>query len=272
MRNLAVSLVFLLLLSVSCPAQVIEAQVKDSLSKRIIEQIILFPQEKIHLQTDKPVYIAGETIWLRAHVANAVLHTPVTNQYVYAELINPLDSVVERVKIRATGGAFSGYIELDQALPEGDYTLCAYTENMMNPGADYLFRKNIRVAGPLSATVNTKVTFRFEKGERMNAEVIFGDIKTGKRLIPDKLSMRINTQPLSTVENDADTVFRFAFRLAAESDRRVLSVETAKSKAFIPVPYPHGDYDVSFFPEGGNLPSGTRTCNCIQGIDSGGYA
>ena len=141
---------------------------------------------------------------------------------------------------------------------------------MLNPGADYLFRKNIRVAGPLSATVNTKVTFRFEKGERMSAEVIFEDIKTGKRLIPDKLSMRINTQPLSTVENDADTVFRFAFRLPAESDRRILSVETAKSKAFIPVPYPHGDYDVSFFPEGGNLPSGTRCAIAFKALTAEG--
>ncbi|MDZ7632933.1 MAG: hypothetical protein U5L72_00220 [Bacteroidales bacterium] len=43
---------------------------------RIVEQIVLFPQEKIHLQTDKPVYIAGETVWFRAHVADAVLHTP----------------------------------------------------------------------------------------------------------------------------------------------------------------------------------------------------
>jgi hypothetical protein len=242
----------------------------DSLIYRMIEQIVLFSQEKIHLQTDKPVYIAGETIWLRAHVANAVLHTPVTNQYVYAELINPLDSVVERAKIRATGGAFSGYIELDQALPEGDYTLCAYTETMMNPGADYLFRKNIRVAGPLSATVNTKVTFRFEKGERMSAEVIFEDIKTGKKIIPDKLSMRINTQPLSAVENDADTVFRFAFRLPAESDRRVLSVETTKSKAFIPVPYQHGDFDLSFFPEGGNLPAGTSCAIAFKALTEEG--
>ena len=81
--------------------------------------------------------------------------------------------MVKRVKIRPVSGAFSGYIELDQALPEGDYTLCAYTENMLNPGADYFFRKKIRVEGPLSATVSTKVSFRFETGDRMTAEVIF---------------------------------------------------------------------------------------------------
>ena len=270
MHKIASLLLSLALFSALAAGQTGKSADRDSLIARIIEQIVLFPQEKIHLQTDKPVYISGETIWLRAHVANAVLHTPVTNQYVYAEMINPLDSVVERVKIRATGGAFSGYIELDQALPEGDYTLCAYTENMLNPGADYLFRKKIRVVGPFSATVNTKVTFRFDKGDRMKAEVIFRDIKTGKKVIPDKINMRINTQPLIAVESDADTVFRFSFRLPAESDRRILSVETAKSKAFIPVPYPHGDYDVSFFPEGGNLPSGTMCAIAFKALTAEG--
>ncbi|MBE0679906.1 MAG: hypothetical protein IH592_14190, partial [Bacteroidales bacterium] len=243
---------------------------RDSLIARIIEQIVLFPQEKIHLHTDKPVYIAGETLWFRAHVADAVIHTPLTNQYVYAELINPLDSVVERVKIRPASDAFSGYIELDQTLPEGDYTLCAYTENMLNPGADYYFRKQIQVKGPLSAMVSTKVSFRFEKGDRMTAEVIFEDIKSHKRVIPDKLVMRINEQLLSAVKTDDDTVSRFAFRLSGESDRRVLSVETAKSKAYIPVPYPQGDYEVSFFPEGGNLPAGTDCAIAFKALTSEG--
>lgn len=141
MRRLTVGLASLLLLSLNCYGQVSGSLGRDSLTNRMIEQIIRFPQEKIYLHIDRPVYIAGETIWFRAHVADALLHTPVTRQYVYAELLSPLDSVVERVKIRADSGAFSGYIKLDQALPEGDYTLCAWTENMLNPGADYHLEK-----------------------------------------------------------------------------------------------------------------------------------
>ncbi|MFZ2286240.1 MAG: TonB-dependent receptor plug domain-containing protein [Bacteroidales bacterium] len=269
MCNLASPFVFLLL-SVSCHGQVSEASVKDSLSKRMIEQIILFPQEKIHLQTDRQVYVAGETIWFRAHLANAVLHTPLVNQYVYAELINPLDSVVKRVRVRATDNAYSGYLELDQALPEGYYTLCAYTENMLNPGADYFFRKRIRVAGPLSATVNTKVSYRFEKGDRITAEVEFRDIKTGRRVVPQNLGTRINRQSITEVRPDDDTVSRFGFRLPIDSDLRVLSVSTSKSNVFFGVPYPYGDYDVNFFPEGGNLPAGTACAIAFKALSSGG--
>ncbi len=270
MRTLTAVCVSLLLVSAEIYGQALKESLTDSLTARIIEQILVFPQEKIHLHSDKPVYIAGETIWFRAHVADAVIHTPVIRQYVYTELINPLDSVVKRVKIRPDSGAFSGYIELDQALPEGDYTLCAYTENMLNPGADYLFRKQLRVEGPLSATVSTRVSFRFEKDDRVTAEVIFEDIKTGKRVIPEKLNMRVNKQPFREIRTDDDTVSGFAFRLPAESERRVLSVATAKSMEYIPIPYLYGDYEVSFFPEGGNLPAGTACAIAFKALTSDG--
>ncbi|MRR21411.1 hypothetical protein EG830_00320 [bacterium] len=252
------------------PGQTVTAPAKDSLVSRIIEQIVLFPQEKIHLQTDKPVYIAGETIWFRAFLADAVIHAPLVNRYVYAELINPLDSIVERIRVRAENGAFSGYFLLDQALPEGDYTLCAYTENMLNPGAGYFYRKKIRVEGPLSATVNTKVRFIFEKGERITAELILEDIRSQKRIIPDNLTMRINRQLQDEVRSDDDTVSRFAFRLPVESEQRTLTVKTAKSIEYIPIPYQYGDYEVSFFPEGGNLPAGTRCAIAFKALTAGG--
>ncbi len=270
MRRLTVGLASLLLLSLNCYGQVSGSLGRDSLTNRIIEQIIRFPQEKIYLHIDRPVYIAGETIWFRAHVADALLHTPVTRQYVYAELLSPLDSVVERVKIRADSGAFSGYIKLDQALPEGDYTLCAWTENMLNPGADYHFRKNIRVEGPLSATVNTVVTFRSEKGDRITAEVSFRDIKSNKKIFPGQLRMRINDQPLSEVETDGDTISRFRFRLPEESDLRVLYVETTKSREYIPVPYSQNDYEVYFFPEGGYIPAGTVSAVAFKALSGSG--
>ena len=270
MRRLTVGFLFLLLLSFNCYGQVSGSSGKDSLTNRIIEQIIRFHQEKIYLHIDRPVYIAGETIWFRAHVADAVLHTPVTKQYVYAELLSPLDSVVERVKVRADSGAFAGYIKLDQALPEGDYTLCAWTENMLNPGADYHFRKNIRVVGPFSATVNTVVTFRSEKGDRVTAEVAFYDIKSNKKILPGQLRMRINDQPLSEVETDRDTISRFQFRLPKESDRRVLYVETGKSREYIPVPYSQNDYEVYFFPEGGYIPSGAEVAVAFKALSGSG--
>ncbi|MRR23615.1 hypothetical protein EG830_11625, partial [bacterium] len=227
----------------------------------------MFPQEKIHLHLDKPVYLAGETIWFRAHVADAVLHTPLSGQYVYAELVDPLDSVISRIKVRPDSGAFCGHINLNQNLTEGDYTLSAWTENMLNPGADYHFRNQIRVEGPLSASVNTVVEFTYEKNERYTAEVSFVDIKTHKRVLPEKLCMRVNRQSPEEVNTDPDTVSRFSFRLPDDAEPRILCVETARSREFIAIPSPKEDYEVSFLPEGGYIPSGTECRVAFKAIN-----
>ncbi|HCM58788.1 MAG TPA: TonB-dependent receptor, partial [Bacteroidales bacterium] len=105
MRTLTAAVFSFLLLSFEIQGQDFRGSPEDSLRRRIIEQILTFPQEKIHVHCDKPVYLAGEKIWFRAYVTDAVLHIPSANQYVIAELINPLDSVVNRIKIRPDSGA-----------------------------------------------------------------------------------------------------------------------------------------------------------------------
>ena len=52
-----------------------------------LEQIRNFPQEKIHVTTDRDAYIAGDTVWLRAHCVDAATLEPLTaSRYVYVEL------------------------------------------------------------------------------------------------------------------------------------------------------------------------------------------
>jgi hypothetical protein len=257
-------------LTVFCRGQVSNKPLKDSLIGNIIEQIVLFPQEKLYLHTDKPLYISGEKIWFRAWLVDAVLHTPVINQYVYVELISPLDSFVTRVKIRPDHGAYSGFIDLDQRLPEGNYTLRAYTENMLNMGEDYFFRNRIRVAGPFSATVNTAVEYRYDDKDKITAEVSFTDIKTGKKIIPDKLKMSINSQPLREVSIADDTVAYFPFRLPDDSNHRVLYIETGKSGEYMLIPYLQDDFDVSFYPEGGYLLDGVNSIVAFKALNPAG--
>ena len=270
MRTIITAVASLVLAFSEIAAQEINGPTHDSLTGKVFEQILAFPQEKIHIQCDKPVYLAGEQIWLRAHVADAVLHIPKANQYVIAELINPLDSVVNRIKIRPDSGAFHGHINLDQALPEGDYTLRAWTENMLNPGADYYFMKKIRVEGPRSASVNTVVTLKQEKEERFTAGVYFTDIKTGHKILPEKLRMRVNRQPADMVKTDGDSVARFSMKLPAGTDRGVLYIETSKSREYISLPVPEDDYEVAFFPEGGYIPAGTECRVAFKALSSRG--
>ena len=71
-----------------CMAQ---SSLVDSIQDRFKDQLMLFPQEKLYLHTDKSAYIAGDTIWFRAHVVDAATHIPATvslqqiNQLIVAE-------------------------------------------------------------------------------------------------------------------------------------------------------------------------------------------
>lgn len=243
---------------------------KDSVVRNIVEQVLRFPQEKIYIQTDKTVYLCGEEIWFSAYVVDAVLHKPLKDQYVIAELINPADSVISRIKIRQTDGVYSGHFPLSERVPRGTYTLCAYTENMLNTGGESIFKKSIRIESPLSATMTSDVSFRFGTGDRITAEVTFRDIRAQRKTKPEELKMRINDQPLTEVQTGSDTVSYFNFRLPEQSRKRVLYLETGNHSEFVTVPFPANDYDVSFYPEGGYLMTGVRSKVAFKVLNSNG--
>ena len=120
----------------------------DRAEENILAQIEVFPQEKIHLHTDRDLYVPGEKIWFKAYVVDAHTHLNATESYyAYVELISPADTLVNRVMVTQIDGMFYGYLPVTEIIPEGDYTLRAYTRYMENIGDDYFFMKNIRIAG-----------------------------------------------------------------------------------------------------------------------------
>ena len=162
---------------------------ESEMTERFEQQLDLYPQEKIHLHTDRDFYVPGEKIWFKAYVTDAQSHTyPTKSQYVYVELISPADTLVGRVMSGLMDDMFSGYLPLTEIVPEGDYTLRAYTRYLENMGDDYFFKKNIRI----------------------------GSLKYGAAL-----QMQLNNEDGSNLQ------------FAAEKQ--------------------HNDFDISFFPEGGNL-------------------
>lgn len=125
-----------------------------SLSNRLETQVYLYPQEKIYLHTDKPYYMAGDTIWLRAHVADASTLSPTAlSKYVYVELrsaVKPASGeqppAQQRIRLREREGVYAGYLPLPMTSESGDYTLTAYTAFMRNAGPDYFFRMPVYVS------------------------------------------------------------------------------------------------------------------------------
>ena len=255
--------------------------VEDILSNRFDEQINLFPQEKIYLHTDKPYYLSGERIWFRAHIVDAATHFPVSySRYIYVELINPLDSIVSRVKIREEEGAYHGDLLIPGDVPEGDYTLRAYTTFMRSLDEHYLFTKTIQISDPQTRAMHTETWFDFEQGrrERIMATFRFLHVDTDELLFPKSIKVSVNGGKMMNIDVDANGTASFTFEAPSGSPKGrgfiLLEVVTFNYpyRRFIRIPAPDDDFDVSFYPEGGSLLQGTSCMVGFKAMQSNGQA
>jgi TonB-dependent SusC/RagA subfamily outer membrane receptor len=248
----------------------------DSIGARFTAQLQYYPQEKIHVLTDKSCYVTGETVWFRIYLVNAFSNHPdTTSRYVYAELINPLDSLIQRVKIRPTEGVYHGHIALEEDLPEGDYQLRFYTRFMEGLGDDYFFKKKISVGDPMSALYRTEAVFSYtENKKRINAELHFIDIASQSLIKPESVQTTDDNGILKKINPDADTVARTTINVRKNETKNVLYVEYdymgKPHKEYIPITTAEDDFDVSFFPEGGQLPEKTQSYIAFKSLNSNG--
>jgi hypothetical protein len=98
-------------------------------------------QEQIYVNTDKPYYYPGETIWFKGYLSYA---TPVwrdsISRTVYVELIDQgLKRVVMSRTVEIVNGTFYNQLDLPDVMDEKVYYLRAYTNFARNYGSENLF-------------------------------------------------------------------------------------------------------------------------------------
>lgn len=109
--------------------------------------------EKIYIQTDRPYYTAGETIWFNTFLVNGVTHIKSEkSKIIYVELINEQNEIVSDLKLFTETLSVNGDFKLPVDLQEGTYLLRAFTNYMRNQPRDYFFKKEI----PIFA-INTEI-------------------------------------------------------------------------------------------------------------------
>lgn len=174
MKNIITLLFFLFCSVINVCAQANKTYSIEKMQERIAPQLEVFPQEKIHLHLDRDYYIPGERIWFKAYVVDALTHqSPTYSRYVYVELINSADSLVNRVMIRRDSlGLYHGNIFIGDMVTEGYYTVRAYTRYMENLSEDYFFKKNIRI-GSLSAMDTDKKQKNRKRHAKVDYDVSF---------------------------------------------------------------------------------------------------
>ena len=132
--------------------------------------------EKLYLQLDKPYYSAGENIWFKGYLVNAVTLAPMRqSRYIYVELIDRNNTVQQRVKIRADEHGFHNCLKLPPETPRGQYTLRAYTQWMRNSGEAFFYNRILTIGNPIDNAVSATIRYTTEENGQCTAEIVFTD-------------------------------------------------------------------------------------------------
>ncbi|HKL38744.1 MAG TPA: hypothetical protein VJ876_07585, partial [Bacteroidales bacterium] len=98
-------------------------------------------REKLILQTDRNLYINGDSVWFSAqYFLNSKVHKGQISNIMYLELLNDeLEPLVQK-KIRIHNGRADGSFKIPGEVYTGNYLVRAYTQyqrNLKNPGFAY---------------------------------------------------------------------------------------------------------------------------------------
>ena len=255
--------------------------VENPLKKLFLDQVSFFPQEKIYVQTDRSRYLPGETIWFRVHLVDAVfLKQANASRYVYVELTNPTNQLVERVKLRPDStGCFYGQIQLEDELGEGGYVLRAYTQFMQNVGEDYFFTKQVYISNPVSEKVSVDIKY-LVNGNVINSEIHFKKNTGNENIIPEQCIIYPNGKDNDT-EKEKTVSFKektghCSFGVKEINKERTFLlqalIEGRKYRRYFKIPSMDKTFDVSFFPEGGYAPLATKMTMAFKAINTSGLS
>ena len=111
-------------------------------------------KERIHVETDKDFYLAGEQMGLKLHATDAQGKPQEFSRIAYVELLGDKENAV-RLKVEMKEAKGKAVIQLPYTLASGVYDLVAYTRWMRNEGEQAFFRRQIGVFNSLRYIRNT---------------------------------------------------------------------------------------------------------------------
>ncbi|MBS1533063.1 MAG: hypothetical protein JSU01_22370, partial [Bacteroidetes bacterium] len=219
--------------------------------------------ERIYVQFDKPNYVIGDTIWLKAWLFNApTLLLSARSGLLHIDIANDSNKIVKQYLLPVASGLSWGNIVLDDKIfKPGDYTLRAYTNWMRNFPEEGFFYKRIRIAGPNENgwLVNNRII--------NDSTVIRAHLQltgTDKRPLADSVLQAELTDgrkvvSRQNVQTDRNGKLDLSFSSQNKTGKLdiVLQNRVKTKKAIIPVSVNRlENTDVQFMSEGGSLIAG----------------
>lgn len=271
-------LLLALLLCWYLPAQA--QRITDPLLKNIVKSTVgaydKKPVEKLYVQTDKPAYLTGDTLRLKAYLLNGhYLGPSALSGILYVELDNEAGKNIKRLMLPVSYGQAWADMPLDTAdVKQGNYTLRAYTNWMRNFGDDYIFKKNITVSGHRSNPVIVNSLFK-KTGNQVEGELqlrlLDGRLVSFKDVEIKLMSGKKNVSK-DKLTTDPNGKIKLNFVMPESPEPLSIKAMVAgNAELTIPVTLPRAEnIDVQFMPEGGALLAGIQSKVGIKAIGEDG--
>jgi hypothetical protein len=237
--------------------------------------------EKMYIQFDKPYYSPGDTIWFKAYLLNAALTATDKSGFMYIDIANDSNKVVNQYKLPVQFGLSWGNISLDEKeFKTGTYTLRAYTNWMRNFGADCFFYKRFYIGG---ANENSWLVNKQESVSTLNGN----NLEDVKLQLSDMNKKPFMVEPVELkviegernlykqkLQTDLNGSIDVNFTIPQKASGLAIIAESEKGeRAVIPLNLNRAEHsDVQFLPEGGNLVAGLPANIGFKAIGEDGRA
>lgn len=225
-------------------------------------------QERMYIQTDKPLYKPGETIWFAAHLRatkDFAKNTP--SEIVRVKIENPQGQSIFHHRLIVEEGIAAGEFQLGEDAVGGMYRIKAYTQWQLNETEPEVFTKELYVQTAVLPRLKMKLKFLREgvgPGDEVLAEIHLEN-NQNKPLAEQAFVYELTALGEKLLAGKAVTgqsgIGLIRFQLPAD-----LKIEDVILQAKIPyqgiqesisrsVPVVLQQLDLRFFPEGGGIAS-----------------
>ena len=239
----------------------------SSLKEKLSNYNQSYPEDRVYVQLDKPLYKPGETIWLSAFIRNATdMKASDKSDILHVELIDPKGNVAQKHQLIAHKGKTNAEFLLDENVMGGIYKVKAYTNWQKNTN-DY-FEKEIQVQKVVLPRLKMKMEFlkkAYGPGDEVVSKI---DLQTLENQPLSNYNIKyiaqLNGQKLIEKKMNTDesglAYMRFELPENLTTNDGLLNVmidyEGKTESISRSVPITLGNIDLGFYPEGGDLVDG----------------
>jgi len=258
----------------------IEIPEADSVVKIMNKTLVAV--ENVYIETDRPDYLAGDTIWFSAFVLdNLKMDSTSLSKILYVDLINADNKPEKHLKLFIRNGRSDGDFIINKDSKDGIYRLRAYTQYMRSFQSEYLFEKNISVH---KSDFNNTIIVNPVVNKSIEGDSVDLNIKT---IIPDEYNAQDKRLEVIARLNDTLNVRKtFSFNKYLNGSmgffvpsslscsfvdiKLILSDKAAISEQRLSIPLKSG-INLQFFPESGKMVDGINTVIAYKASDNKGY-